>query len=322
MERIGARGSGGSLALGIPLRRAPGLALPALRGWIGRSLATEAAQRRLFPWLAVAFGAGILLFFGVADGAPVLAAPLAAAALCLALTPWLGTRPAALALALLLAAAFLGFAAAAWRVSRVAGPVLVRTTIGPLAGRVESLEEREEGARLVVRVARFGALRPEETPRRVRVSFRKAPPVKPGDAIEASARLLPPPEAARPGGYDFARDAWFRGIGAVGSLTGKIVVRPPAEEPDLPARLAALVDAARNALTRRIAEATGGQAGAVAAALVTGKRGLIAPATSETLRAAGIYHVVTSARVGRHFLDASLAAGMRHRSRAVDLRHG
>ncbi|MEE7477650.1 hypothetical protein MHIMP23_15350 [Methylobacterium hispanicum] len=75
MERIGARGSGGSLALGIPLRRAPGLALPALRGWIGRSLATEAAQRRLFPWLAVAFGAGILLFFGVADGAPVLAAP-------------------------------------------------------------------------------------------------------------------------------------------------------------------------------------------------------------------------------------------------------
>ncbi|AWN35277.1 ComEC/Rec2 family competence protein [Methylobacterium radiodurans] len=305
MERIGARGSGGNLVLGVPLRRAPGLVLPALRGWVGGCLAAEAAQRRLFPWLAVAFGAGILLFFGLADGAPALAAPLGAAALCLGLTPRLGTRPAVLALALALAAALLGFAAAAWRVSRVAGPVLARTTIAPLAGLVESLEEREEGARLVIRVTRFGALTPEETPRRVRVSFKKAPPVTPGDAIEATARLLPPPEAARPGGYDFARDAWFRGIGAVGSLTGKIVVRSPAEAPGLSARLTALVDAARNALTRRIAEATGGQAGAVAAALVTGKRGLIAPATSETLRAAGIYHVVSIS--GLHMV---LAAGV------------
>ena len=103
MERIGARGSGGSLALGLAARRAPGLVLPALRGWVGGCLAAESAQRRLFPWLAVAFGAGILLFFGVADGTPVLAAPLGAAALCLGLTPWLGTRPVILALALALA---------------------------------------------------------------------------------------------------------------------------------------------------------------------------------------------------------------------------
>src|SRR3712207_8326798 len=43
--------------------------------------------------------------------------------------------------------------------------------------------------------------------------------VKPGDFVAAQGRFLPLPEAARPGGYDFARDAYFNGIGAVGSLS-------------------------------------------------------------------------------------------------------
>ncbi|MBK3424428.1 ComEC/Rec2 family competence protein, partial [Methylobacterium ajmalii] len=75
-------------------------------------------------------------------------------------------------------------------------------------------------------------------------------------------------------------------------------------------RLAAGLDDARNALTRRIAESNGDkggvtQAGAVAAALVTGKRGLIDQDTNDTLRAAGIYHVVSIS--GLHMV---LAAGV------------
>ncbi len=137
-----------------------------------------------------------------------------------------------------LAAACFGFAAAAWRVERVAAPVLTRTMVAPLTGLIEALDEREVGARLIVRVERFGNLAPDALPRRVRVSFRKAPPLRPGDRLSATARLLPPPEAARPGGYDFARDAYFQGIGAVGSLTGAITVRP-AEDLPLSLRLAA-----------------------------------------------------------------------------------
>uniref|UniRef100_UPI0035CBE24E ComEC/Rec2 family competence protein n=1 Tax=uncultured Methylobacterium sp. TaxID=157278 RepID=UPI0035CBE24E len=283
----------------------PAALVPALRGWIADGLALEAEQRRLFPWLAVAFGSGILVFFTATDGLPSPVAPLTAALICIGVTPFLGTRPVGLAAALALAAAFLGFGAGAVRVARVAAPVLTRTTIGPLTGLVESLEEREEGARLVVRVASLGTLAPERRPIRVRVSFRKATPLRPGDFIAATARLLPPPEAARPGGYDFARDAYFRGIGAVGSLLGKIEVRPSPEPVPFSLRIAAAVDGARNALTRRITDANGGQAGAVAAALVTGKRGLIAPATNDTLRAAGIYHVVSIS--GLHMV---LAAGV------------
>ncbi|SFK84717.1 ComEC/Rec2 family competence protein [Methylorubrum salsuginis] len=277
------------------------IATAELRG----GLAREAEQRRLFPWLAVAFGTGILVFFTATDGAPSLAAPLIAAGFCLGSTPLLRARPVGLALMLGLAAAFLGFAAGVWRVASVAGPVLARTTIAPLAGTVEALDEREGGARLIVRVERFGDLAEAARPRRVRVSYRTVQVVRPGDAIRATARLLPPPEAARPGGYDFARDAYFRGIGAVGSLTGKVEIVPQTVPLATDLRLAASIDEARNTLTRRITEAIGGQAGAVAAALVTGKRGLISEETNAVLRAAGIYHVVSIS--GLHMV---LAAGV------------
>ncbi|GJD65121.1 hypothetical protein MPEAHAMD_5308 [Methylobacterium frigidaeris] len=302
--------AGPGAGTGIVARRlralpAPVLLLPALGGWFYAGLAAEAAQRRLFPWLAVAFGAGALVFLTVADGTVLLAAPfgtgLALAGAAFAL------RARAVAPALLLAASFvfLGFGAAAFRTASVAAPVLARTVIAPLHGFVEALEEREEGARLVVRVTRLGEMLAAERPARVRVSYRRADNLKPGDYIEAKARLLPPPEPARPGGYDFSRDAYFRGIGAVGSLLGQATVKPPPEPAPLSLRLAAGLDEARNALTRRIAEANGGQPGAVAAALVTGKRGLIDQDTNETLRAAGIYHVVSIS--GLHMV---LAAGV------------
>lgn len=287
MRGIGVGTAGGVIAV----LRSPTPAL--LRGRFASAVGREAEQRRLFPWLAVAFGIGILLFFGLADGQPWLPAPWLAGAACLGLTTRLGERPVARAAALATGFVFLGFAAAAWRVERVAAPVLARTMIAPLTGLIEALDEREEGARLIVRVETLGSLSDGERPQRVRVSFRKAPPLRPGDRLTATARLMPPPEAARPGGYDFARDAYFQGIGAVGSLIGPIAVAPAADAPP-GLRLAAALDDARNTFTRRIAGGYGGQPGAVAAALVTGKRGLIGPAANDALRAAGIYHVVLS----------------------------
>jgi competence protein ComEC len=133
---------------------------------------------------------------------------------------------------------------------------------------------------------------------------RDARDLRPGLFVSATARLLPPPEAAWPGGYDFARDSYFRGIGAVGSLVGRVQQRAPPEPPPWGLRVAAAVDDARNTLARRIADAFGGPAGAVAAALVTGKRGFIDEPTNEVLRAAGIYHIVSIS--GLHMV---LAAG-------------
>lgn len=274
-------------------------------GW-GRGLAaaleSEIERRRVFNWLPVFMGVGVILYF-LADREPALAAPLAAGALCAAMAVLLRRRRAAMMLCLGAAAIFAGFAAATWRTASVAAPTLARIHFGKLTGFVESLEQREKGVRIVVLVTGMAGIEAAQRPQRVRVTT-PATTLKPGDHIIATARLLPPPGPARPGGYDFARDAFFRGIGAVGSIAGKVELSPPpAPMPPALAR-AVTIDQARNALTKRIAAIGGGQAGAMAAALVTGKRGLISEATNDDLRAAGIYHIVSIS--GLHMV---LAAG-------------
>lgn len=283
----------------------PAGAVPARnwRGWLRACLAEEIEQRRLFPWLAVAFGCGVLLYFA-AEGRPALWAPLLAGSGAAAAAVAVRARPVAFATALGACAVFAGFAAGVWRERRVEAPVLGRVAVGAIAGFVETLEERTKGGRLVIRPAALADLPTEHRPARVRATVRDLEGVRPGDFIVAQARLLPLPEAARPGGYDFARDAYFNGVGAVGSLAGKVEVRAPPAEPPLGLVVNAAIDRARNALTRRIADVIGGQAGAVAAALVTGKRGLIDEDTNQILRGAGIYHIVSIS--GLHMV---LAAG-------------
>ncbi len=266
------------------------LTLTSWRDGLLRALSREAERRRLFLWLPVLMGVGILLYFA-ADGEPALWAPVTGLVLSCGAAFAVRQRRLAMIACLGLGAVFAGFAAASWRTSAVAAPMLDRPRIGQLTGFVESVETRDAGARIVVLVTGLAGLEAERWPRRVRVNLR-ASTVSPGDHIAAVARLLPPPGPARPGGYDFGRDAFFRGLGAVGSIPGKIALTPPPQPPPTALTLAATIDRARNALTRRIAEIGGGQAGAMAAALVTGKRGLITETTNTDLRAAGIYHIV------------------------------
>jgi competence protein ComEC len=266
------------------------------------ALEIEIERRRLFLWLPVMMGVGILLYF-TADREPALWAPLTGFGLAAALAIALRRRRAALHLCLALAAVFAGFAAATWRTAAIATPILDRMRIGQLSGYIESVEARDAGARLVILVTGIAGLEPARIPKRVRVNI-KAGSIAPGDHISANARLLPPPGPARPGGYDFGRDAFFRGIGAVGSIPGKISLTPPPGPPPAGLALSVAIDRARNALTQRIASVGGGQAGAMAAALVTGKRGLITETTNTDLRAAGIYHIVSIS--GLHMV---LAAG-------------
>jgi len=253
--------------------------------------AQEVERRRPFLWLPIAMGVGILLYFA-ADREPALWAPLLGLGLSSAAAFILRLRPLASMACLAAAAAFAGFAAGVWRTADIAAPMLERSRIGKLSGFVESVEARDNGARIVLLVTDLANVPADVRPKRVRVSMRSGA-VAPGDHIVATARLLPPPGPARAGGYDFGRDAFFRGIGAVGSISGKIALAP-APYP-MPTRLAidVMIDRARNALTKRIADVGGGQGGAVAAALVAGKRGLITEATNNDLRAAGIYHIVS-----------------------------
>ncbi|MFL5158708.1 MAG: competence protein ComEC, partial [Microvirga sp.] len=138
----------------IPRRAAGAMALPWSsgisiawrlddgRGWISRCIAREIEQRRLFPWIAVCFGSGILLFFQ-ADGEPVLWAPLGAFGLCSAAGIALRRSMPVLTALIAFAALFAGFSAGVIRARSVAAPVLSRITITAIAGFIEEVEDRE-----------------------------------------------------------------------------------------------------------------------------------------------------------------------------------
>jgi competence protein ComEC len=302
------RAAAPAAAAGAPWRAGAAVGLRATLAWERRVrqlhalLALEADRRTAFNWLPVAFGAGIGAYFA-ADRDPLWWGPWAAFLLFAGAGWALRERPLARLVFAALCAASAGLAAGALRTERVAAPNIERVTIGKLSGFVESVEERTADLRLVLLTSSFADLPADKLPGRVRIVLRKTP-ILAGEHIALTARLLPPPEAARPGGYDFARDAFFRGFGAVGSGLGQVERAAWRTPPPLAVRINAAVDAARNVMTQRIASLIGGQAGAVAAALVTGKRGLISEETNEILRGAGIYHIVSIS--GLHMV---LAAG-------------
>src|SRR5436305_1558622 len=112
----------------------------------------ELAPGRLMPWLPVAFGAGIVIYFS-AEREPALVAALAAFA-AFALAALLArARPIAFPILLTCAALAAGFAVATARSSRIAHPVLQHAAWNvAVTGWIEVREERARSDRIVVKV--------------------------------------------------------------------------------------------------------------------------------------------------------------------------
>ncbi len=265
---------------------------PDWRAAFAVALAREVEERRFFLWLPVAAMGGVALNLA-ADREPVLWLPAALAILFSALALVSRGRPAALGLWLAFAALSGGFLSMSLRTARVAAPVLDRIRIVSLDGFVEEVDLRPVGARMVIAVESVQGMKPDNAPRRVRVTMRKTSEVAAGDFVALKARLLPPSHAALPGGYDFARDAFFAGVGAVGSVLGPIRIESPPADASLSQRLAAAIDHARNSLAVRVEGIIGGDEGAIAAAMVTGKRDFLSNDAKDLIREAGIFHIIT-----------------------------
>ena len=271
---------------------------------------TEAEHRRFFLWVPVAFGAGIVLYF-CAGREPLLPLIAGLAGLLAAGAAFASSHRRAFALLVGFAALFAGMATAGWRTASLAAPVLERTRIVAVQGWIEEMDFRREGARFVLRVTATDGLEPAKTPYRVRLTTRRTPPFEAGTYVEVKARLLPPSRAAQPGGYDFARDAWFARIGAVGSVLGRMEEAEAPEPPGFWLAADMAVDRARNALARRVDTIVGGDPGAIAAAMVTGKRDLLSEDARSLIREAGIYHVITISGVQMTLVAGIFFVGLR-----------
>ena len=272
--------------------RAAAARAPDWRALFAAALAKEIDGRRFFLWIPVAAMAGVALNLA-ADSEPVLWLPALLTALCAALA-WISrARPLALGLWVGLAALFAGFLSMGLRTARVETPVLDHVRIVKLRGFVEEVDIRPVGARLVLGVVDAGNMPAGLAPHRVRVTTRSTPNIAAGDYVALTARLLPPARAVVPGGYDFSRDAYFAGVGAVGSTLGAISVLPPPREASWRQRFFAAIDRARNRLAVRVDAIIGGDEGAIAAAMVTGKRDFLSNDAKDLIREAGIFHVIT-----------------------------
>jgi competence protein ComEC len=182
-------------------------------------------------------------------------------------------HPIVFPLCVAVAAMAAGFAAGTFKRALIAHPVIQFAAANvAIEGFVETREERERSDRIMVRVNRIEGSRLDEArlPERVRVSVRRgtAPPV--GSFVKLKARLSPPLEPLRPGGYDFARDMYFQGIGASGFSLGVIETITPPTERGAWLRYASILDGIRKAIDQRIRAVLPGDQGSIASALITG----------------------------------------------------
>ena len=284
--------------------------LEILRGkWLA-AVEEEYAYRRPALWLPVAAGAGAILSL-TADREPSLLAAAIATILLSALAWLLRARRALFAAAAMLAAVAAGFVAQGVRTWRVAAPVIARPMTMEITGFVEQVDLRRTGARFTLRLTSAQYLDTGSVPHRVRLTTNRAPDFEAGAHIALKARLMPPSRAALPGGYDFARDAYFMRIGGVGNALGRIEALEPPEPAPLSLRMSAAVDRFRNALVQRVTERMPGDVGAIAAAMVAGKRDHLSREARELIREAGIFHIITIAGVQMTLVAGIFFVGLR-----------
>ena len=241
------------------------------------------AERSVLPlWIVVAFGAGIALWFALPDarswaGIVMLGAGLAG--LGTVAEGRFGGMLMGLGLALALGCAWIW-----WRAESVAHERIERVRIETFVATVEKSEPLVARGkwRLTVRPDAGSAL-----PERLRLTLREAQyrdGMGDGARIEVRARLTPPPSMSVPGGYDFARTAWFQQIGGVGTALGDVRVIAPSRD--------GWLAGAREGLGARVRERLPGAGDGIATALATGDKNAVGADDAEAMRRSGLAHLL------------------------------
>ena len=288
-----AQGAAWGGRLSTRIRRVP--SARAALAWLAAQVARQGARWTL--WTPVALGGGSALYFVLPREPQVWVAWLgvgAVAGLLIAATRW---RPnaATTAAMVLLACGIGGLAVAKLRTEHVRSPV------APQKGPPERLEgwvvdiasPGQGGRRLLIAPARIGDWPAAATPARVRVTLKNGYTPSPGEPIRLLVVVNAPPQPASPGAYDFARDAYFQSVGGVGFALGSPQSWTPDAPPPWRLRLTMKVNAIRWALTRRIVGVLGVEEGGLAAAMTTGHDAFIPQAQVNTLRVAGLAHIIS-----------------------------
>lgn len=242
------------------------------------------------PWAVVAFAGGIAAWFvagtvwhWVAILAGGLGLALAAGLALRGEGRWPFLRRAVIVVGVALAAG----CALVWTKSVLVGaPPLARPTVAQLDARLLDREEQPAERRVRLLLATRDPAGGRAIKVRVNLPLTADQPgLQEGAVVRLRARLVPPAAPMLPGGYDFARTAWFAGIAATGSVLGPVVVVSPGET--------STIGAWQRRLSAHVRASLDGSPGAIAAALASGDRGAIAEADDAAMRDAGLTHLLS-----------------------------
>lgn len=261
--------------------------MAAMRARAGIRLGSE--RGRLFLFLPVAAGAGILIYFDLTREPPVwLSVAMAGGALVLLVALW--RQVAARGVAALILAATLGFGRAQLQTLAMPSLLAVPHHGVTIMGRVVAVDLLPTGRRISIASPRLNGSAPAA--RAVRVKLRRGDDVavEAGDTVRLRALLYGASRPAYPGGWNFARDQFFSGLGAVGFAISPLDVTARAS----PGWFSALRQL-REAIAARILADLPIDTGSIAATLLTGFEDAIPPAERQVFITAGLAHILAVA---------------------------
>jgi competence protein ComEC len=260
---------------------------PVHKGWLAHKWAEFIAmqQETRLLWVPIWFGLGIALHLTLPWTGTRLLFSLSLIAL-IGLFALAGRR-AALPLLLPLLLILAGGLRFEHRILQVRAPVLERPITAQVSAEVISTQLRASGHyQLIVRPLSASRTLPALKKLRLTLLKGRVPP-QPGDMIDVRARLTPPPGPSLPGGYDRARRDWFDQVGAQGRILGDAqIIKRASQSPDV-------FTAARQKLSQQMQRAMPGDAGAVAAAMITGDNAPISQNATRDLQVTSLYHLLS-----------------------------
>lgn len=264
----------------------------------------------LFPWVPVLIGVGVGFWFAFADEPGLWFYATMMAVLGLKIF-FYRVGPEVLHTALIaVACVVLGMLAAGARAHLLDAPVLGFRYYGPVEGRIVMIDRSMSGhIRLTLDQVVLSQVAPEKTPVRVRVSLQGDQAfleLAPGETILTTGHLSAPEGPVEPGGFDFRRMAFFDQLGAVGYSRVPVLLLAP------PKPGAQWINQQRSRIRARVEAQVAGDAGAFAAALVTGDRAGISRAAQDNLRGSNLAHLLAISGLHMALLTGFIFATLRY----------
>lgn len=184
----------------------------------------------------------------------------------------------------------IGLLAITLRIKTVDSPIVpFDDQFSIVKGRIDNITPLDHGHRVLMSNLKIRNLKKEETPERIRLTFRtKLNDAKIGDRAKVMAILSKPKQPYLPNSYNFARDAYFKKIGAVGHSVSEFTVLYEDKK-----SIIGKLNTLRNNIQTRVNQAIGSYNGSIATALMLNEYSNIDKKVLQNLRATGLAHILS-----------------------------